>query len=163
MGPQPPRLVKRTRRRKVKLPEHIEGQQEIRNFLNAAGGCQPKIPKEMLVPTPTNCEANKGTGLEAKKRKKELICDVDDELEPSPKRTARQLQRKPSSFTELEEGTGSKTTLSRIARFSDDNDHEPEAETSVCKIEKSAENTSCLSQFLTPKMKTSVSRTVPPH
>ena len=31
--PQPLRLVKRTRRRKVKLPELVEGQQEIRNFL----------------------------------------------------------------------------------------------------------------------------------
>ena len=115
----------------------------------------------MLVPTPTNCEANIGTGSEAKKRKKELVCDVDDELEPSPKRTATQLRRKPSSFTELEEGNGSKTTVSRIARFSDDNDHEPEEETSVCKIEKSAENTSCSSQFLTPKIKTTVPQTVP--
>ena len=34
--PQPPRLVKRTKRRKVKLPELIEGQQEIKNFLKAA-------------------------------------------------------------------------------------------------------------------------------
>ena len=90
--PQPPRLVKRARRRKVKLPERVEGQPEIRNFLKAAGGCQPKIPQEMLVPTP-DCEANKGTGAEAKKRKKELVCDGDDELEPSLKRTARQLQR----------------------------------------------------------------------
>ena len=49
--PQPPRLVKRTRKRKVKLPELIEGQQEIKNFLKAAGGCQPKVPKKMLVPT----------------------------------------------------------------------------------------------------------------
>merc|ERR1712215_268430 len=40
-------------------------------------------------------------------------------------------------------------------------DHEPEEETSVCKIEKSAENTSCSSRFLTPKTKTTVSRTVP--
>ena len=89
--PQPPRLVKRARRRKVKLPERVEGQPEIRNFLKAAGGCQPKIPQEMLVPTPTDCEANKGIGSEAKKRKMELVCDGDDELEPSLKRTARQL------------------------------------------------------------------------
>ena len=31
----------------------------------------------------------------------------------------------------------------------------------MCKIEKSAENTSCSSRFLTPKTKTTVSRTVP--
>ena len=43
--PQPPRLVKRTRRRKVKLPELVEGQPEIRNFLKAAGGVNPKFPK----------------------------------------------------------------------------------------------------------------------
>merc|ERR1711867_235002 len=92
----------------------------------------------MLAPTP-DCEANKGTKTEAKKRKKELVCDGDDGLEPSLKRTARQLRRKPSSCTEkLEEGTGTgkleegtsntssssrfsnlNTTLSRTVRFSD--------------------------------------------
>merc|ERR1711888_536626 len=55
--PQPPRLVKQARRRKVKLPERVEGQPEIRNFLEAAWGCQPKIPQEMQVPN-TDCEAN---------------------------------------------------------------------------------------------------------
>ena len=154
--PQPPRLVKRTRKRKVKLPELLEGQQEIRNFLKAAGGCQPKIPKEMLVPTPTNCEAKIGTRSETKKRKKELVCDVDDELEPSPKRTATQLRRKPSSFTELEEGTGSKTTVSRIARFSD---HELEEGTGMCKLEEGTANTSSSPRFSISKTKTTVSRT----
>ena len=85
----------------------------------------PKIPQEMLVPTP-DCEASKGTGTEAKKRKKELVCDEDDVLELSLKRTARQLQRKPSSCTEkLEEGTctgklekGTSSSSSSNPRFS---------------------------------------------
>ena len=126
--PQPPRLVKRARRRQVKFPERVEGQPEIKNFLKAAGGCQPKIPQEMLVPTP-DCEANRRTGTEAKKRKKELVCDGDDVLEPSLKRTARQLRRKPSSCTEkLEEGTctgklekGTSSSSSYNPRFSNSN------------------------------------------
>ena len=109
----------------------------------------------MLVPTP-DCEANKGTGAEAKKRKKELVCDGDDELEPSLKQTARQLRRKPSSCTELEEGTGSKTTVSRIARFSD---HELEEGTGMCKLEEGTANTSSSSRFSISKTKTTVSRT----
>ena len=95
----------RARRRQVKFPERVEGQPEIKNFLKAAGGSQPKIPQEMLVPTP-DCEANKRTGTEAKKRKMELVCDEDDVLEPSLKRTVKHLRRKPSSCTEkLEKGT----------------------------------------------------------
>ena len=88
----------------------------------------------MLVPAPDG-KANKGTGTEVKKKKKELVCDGDDVLEPSLKRTARQLRRKPSSCTEkLEEGTG------------------------TGKLEEGTSNTSSSSRF--SNLNTTVSRTV---
>ena len=78
--PQPPRLVKKARRRQRKFPGHEEGQPEIRNFLKAAGGCQPKIPqREIVVPTP-HCRP---------KQKKD-----DDKLEPSTRQPAHKLRRK---------------------------------------------------------------------
>ena len=36
--PQPPRLVKRARRRQVKFSERVGGQPKIKNFLKAASG-----------------------------------------------------------------------------------------------------------------------------
>ena len=114
----------------------------------------------MLVPTP-DCEANKGTGTEAKK---ELVCDGDDVLEPPLKGTARQLRRKLSSCTEkLEEGTGTgkleegtsktssssrfsklNTTVSRTARFSTE---KLEEGTGTGKVEDGTSNTSSSSRF----------------
>ena len=150
--PQPPRLVKRTRKRKVKLPELIEGQQEIKNFLKAAGGCQPKFPKKMLVPTPLKCEENIGTGSETRKRKMASDVDVDDELEPSPKRTASQLRRKPSSSSSFSSAT--ELDISQLAKLSENNDHE----NIVCKIEKCVSKNSSPSHPVTPIMKTTESR-----
>ena len=83
-------------------------------------------------------------------------------MEPSPKRTATQLRRKPSfsSSTELEKETESKTDISRIARLSENNDHENEEETGVCKIEICVKNTSSSSRPVTPIMKTTKTRNV---
>ena len=98
--PQPPRLVKRAKRRQIKFPEREEGQPEIRNFLKAAGGSQPKIPQtEMLVPT-QDCEANRKAGTEDKKIKNGLVCEEDDKLEPSTRRPASKLRRKLSFCSE---------------------------------------------------------------
>ena len=104
------------------------------------------------MPTPIKCEENIGTRSETKKRKMACDVDVDDELEPSPKRTASQLRRKPSfsSSTELD--------ISQLAKLSENNDHENEGENSVCKIEKCVTNTSSSSRPVTPIMKTTRSR-----
>ena len=86
----------------------------------------------MLVPTP-DCEADRITGTEDKKRKIGLVCEEDDKLEPSTRRPASKLRRKLSSCTETIELNPSssnipqysnlKTTRPRkdvtIARFSD--------------------------------------------
>ena len=86
--------------KKSKFPEREEGRPELRIFLKAAGGSQPKIPQtEMLVPTP-DCEANRNTGTEDKKRKFALVCEEDDKLEPSTRRPACKLQRKLSFCSE---------------------------------------------------------------
>ena len=53
-----------------------------------------------------------------------------------------------------------KTNISRVARFSENNDHENEEETSVCKSEICVKNTSSSSRSLTPKTKTTKTRNV---
>ena len=142
------------RKRKVKLPELIEGQQEIKNFLKAAGGCQPKFPKKMLVPTPLKCEENIGTGSEVRKRKLASDVGADDVLESSPKRTASQLRRKPSS--KPSSSTAIELDVSQSAKLSENHDHE----NIVCKIkiEKCVSNKSSSSRPETPIMKTTDSR-----
>ena len=83
--PQPPRLVKRARRRQRKFPGREEGQPEIRKFLKAVWGkgFQPKIPqREMVVPTP-DCGAKRKTRTEDRKRKIGPFSEDDDKLEPS--------------------------------------------------------------------------------
>merc|ERR1712215_8309 len=122
----------------------IEGQQEIKNFLKAAWGYQPKFPKKMLVPTPLKCEENIGTGSETRKRKMASDADVDDELEPSPKRTASQLRRKPSFSSSFSSAT--EIDISQLAKLSENNDHE----NIVCKIEKYVSNNSSPSHLVTP-------------
>ena len=95
----------------------MEGQPEIRNFLKAAGGSQPKIPQtEMLVPTP-DCEANRITGTEDKKRKIGLVCEEDDKLEPSTRRPASKLRRKLSFCSETIELNSSSSYIPQYSNL----------------------------------------------
>ena len=69
----------------------------------------------MLVPTP-DCEANRITGTEDKKRKIGLVCEEVDKLEPSTRRPASKLRRKLSSCTETIELNSSSS--SNIPQYS---------------------------------------------